>query len=251
MNRVLLAVAMCFACAWGGAGCKESLQSPKTAVEVQQVASSVDVSVIEVGNSGAIEHPPLGPTVRPPRARRLTVDELAASLAVVAGNDSKGKPIVWKYGLPGKKATKVALADGSLASALGKPDYVGSFVEPNNPSALHLKFIDDMARDVCAKMLVADKARAKAGTAKKEAVLVRFATFEDIEDKQAIRKNLRFIKLRLLSEHVAEDDVAGTARLEKVFEAAAKGATASKQAGLEGWGAVCVAVLTSASFHIY
>jgi hypothetical protein len=233
------------------AGCDQSKPSPTAVTAIVEVEKTVEVAVVPVGDGGIIEHPPLDPPMRAPRPRRLTVDQLAASLAVVAGKDSKGKAIVWTYSQVGKKANKPALLDNNLAPTLGKPDYVENMVEPRNPSPLHLKFIDDMARDVCAKMLAADTDRIAKGTADKDAVLARFAKLDDTKDKAAIRKNLRFIQLRFLSQYVAQDDVAATTRLEQVFEAAAAGAKTAKNQAKEGWAAVCVAVLTSPAFHIY
>lgn len=178
------------------------------------------------------DHPPLD---GPPASRgvtRLSTEQLRLSLPIVAGTTASGAPIGWT--LPGNKSDVDALGDDGLAATLGKPDYVQVMTEDLSPSSLYVKLMDDMARDVCAKMGAADAVRQG-----EDRVLTRFVS----ADAASIAVNLRYLKLRFLGERVADDDPVSD--LAAVYEAA------SKKSDSEGWAAVCVALLTAPAFHLY
>ncbi len=211
-------------------GCVENadLQAPTAAVEIR----SPDPLPIQ---HPAVDIPPTSRGVK-----RLTVTMLRGTLPVVAGNDATGTPINWT--IKAKGTVYEALREKVLGGALGHPDYISVTVEPSEPTALYLKFVDDMARDVCTKMLSADKAQ----PAQDKRNLVRFTSLDDASDTEATRKNLRYLMLRFLGQRVADDDTETTQALETLFDTASTAADAA-----EGWRAVCVGLMSSPAFHIY
>ena len=68
-------------------------------------------------------------------------------------------------------------------------------------------------------------------------------------DSDAIDRNLRYLKLRMLGEKVADSDTKAITDLRTVFDLAANSAKANR--ARSGWRAVCVALLSSPSFHLY
>jgi hypothetical protein len=188
-----------------------------------------------------IDHPPveLAPSSRLPQ--RLTVSMLAHSLPIVAGDDADGQPIRWT--IPRGNGRQVdALSPDGLARTLGHPDYIQITEEPAEPTPLYAKFMDDMARDVCTKMVRADAAIGATG----ERTLTRSAPLDGEVEASALRRNLRYLMLRFHAHKVDDDDVAGVADLQELFETAAAGGQTRA-----GWAAVCVALFESPSFHIY
>ncbi len=163
-----------------------------------------------LGDPAEFEHPPVD---LPPQSRgikRLTVSQLRNSLPVVAGNG-----ITWTTKHGGEEVD--LLGPRALAPTLGEPDFVQTTTEAAEPTALYVKFMDDMSRDVCVKMNAA-------GTLTK---------FEDVD------ANLRYLKLRLLGEKIADDDTESIADLRAVHTSGG------------GWVPVCVAVMSSPAFHLY
>jgi hypothetical protein len=132
-----------------------------------------------------------------------------------------------------------------LAKTLGKPDYITTTSEPAEPTALYVKFMDDMARNVCDQIIAADATKANA----EDRTLLRFVDLLEYEDAASINTNLRYLKLRFHAEKVADTDDATVAPLKKVFDTAA--AEAKGQPARGGWRAVCVALFLSPEFHLY
>jgi len=172
-------------------------------------------------------------------ARRLSIDQLEGSIAVLAGDDA----LRWRFVYDGNEY------DGfdALGVTLGRPDYYQLTEENREPSALYIKLMGDMAADVCDKLVVTDAQRPF-----EERTFLRF---EDVGDtsEAVVLENLRALSLFYLGEYVTDD--AGVAGLQAVFEAAhdeAKGAGASTlNAARDSWTAVCMALLASPKFHIY
>jgi hypothetical protein len=206
--------------------------------ETPRVAEPQEATAEPAGPGLPVDHPPveLAPASLGPK--RLTVDMLQASLPVVAGTGADGRPITWTITRAGREVE--ALSSEGLGRSLGRPDYVQITEEAALPTPLYAKFVDDMARDVCAKMVRADLATS--GTRS----LVRFASLEAPAERAAVEENLRYLMLRFLGQKVAPDDGAAVADLLTLFETA--GGSADPQAG---WTAVCVGLLTSPGFHLY
>jgi hypothetical protein len=104
----------------------------------------------------------------------------------------------------------------------------------------------DMASDVCAKMVAADKAKP---TGAQDRTLTRFANVGGAATDAQTHENLRYLKLRFHADRIADDDDEAVADLKAVFDAAKD--DAEKEADWSAWGAVCVALFTSPSFHLY
>ncbi len=223
-------------------GCGEDTALATSAL----LTTAVTPTVTPVGPALPLDHPPVTvpPTGR--SVRRFSVDQLAASLPVIAGNDENGKPITWTVtGNNGKSLA--ALGPDALARTLGQPDYYQTTHENLEPSSLYVKLMDDMARDVCGKMVVADQKR-PAGTPR---VLTRDASLTDTSDSEAVRRNVRTLALRFWGQSLPEKDTAATDGLVRVFDAGVASATNAASKAAEGWRAVCVAMLTSPEFHLY
>ncbi|MFT7623549.1 MAG: hypothetical protein ACI9WU_002732 [Myxococcota bacterium] len=174
--------------------------APELAPEVTQSAP---------GDPLGFDHPPvdLPPTSR--AIKRLTVQQLRNLLPVVAGPG-----ISWTL-RDGSQDVEL-LQPEALGRTLGEPDYVQVTHEAAEPTALYLKFMDDMARDVCTKM---DEAGTLAPSADRD-------------------QNLADLKLRMLGERVPDADADAVADLAVVHDAG-------------GYLAVCVALMTSPAFHLY
>lgn len=212
------------------------------ACKTQHTANSVQQATLTpLGEAGTLEHPPIEPPPSPRATRRLTVDQLAASLPIVCGNDEKGQPITWTVKSGANQLP--ALAEGGLGAILGKPDFVLATDEPDDASALYVKLMEDMARDVCGKMVTADLART-------DRVLAKFAPIDTVGDGKAIDQNLRYLSLRFLSHKVADEDVEGIAGLRKIYDSVVSSTAKAGEKSREGWRAVCVGLLTSPEFHV-
>lgn len=178
--------------------------------------------------------------------RRMTVAQLAASIPVVAGDDASGRPITWTVSYRGRSYD--ALDPQVLGATLGDPNYRDVTEEFAVPSTLYLKFMDDMARDVCAKMIAADRARGEGAPL----TLVREAPLAAVDGPE-IDANLRYLSLRFTGVHLADGDAEGTAALRALFDAAVAGSAGRDDAAraADAWEAVCVGLMLSPAFHIY
>ena len=180
-------------------------------------------------------------------ARRLSLQQLRASLPVVLGNNVvTDAGITWNAGI-------YNLFDAN-AAALGEPDFLNTVDENLEPSPLYLKFMGDAARAACNTALTSDYARP---TAASRAIL-RFASTTDTvaTNANAVNANLRYLKLRFHGIKVADTDVDSIASYRQLFidgvTTAANGAASPTAAHVkEGWRVVCVALLTAPEYHIY
>jgi hypothetical protein len=208
-----------------------------------------NVNVTPNENILPIGHPPI---VLPPESRetkRMTISMLEGSLPVVASWNEESPndaPITWTVLNKGKDYP--ALGDLALGKTLGKPDYVQITSESAVAGTLYVKFMEDMARNVCTKMAEVDMVEPDA----EKRNLIRFASLDSIDDGAAINANLRYLKLRFWGEYIDSDDDEAVAELKQLFDASAKGQQgALTQKVEEGWRAVCVGLLSAPDFHIY
>ena len=186
------------------------------------------------------EHPDLDVPPKSRAIKRLTVAQLRNSISVFAGDDTKGRPVIWSIERDGR--TVDALGESGVARALGEPDYVEVTEELAEPTALYVKFMDDMARDVCERMVQHD-ASPSAG----ERNLARLAALDGSSPDADVNANLRYLKLRLLGERLADDDDAAVADLKTVYDRI----LSASNDGAEAWHGVCVAIVSSPAFHLY
>lgn len=227
--------------AWGGCTGAPSDASPTPSGTPD---GGIDTSP---AGEGSLEDDQAATLTQARGTRRLSVDQLEATLPVIAGSDQNGASITWTYTVRGTPL--VATSDQALGKTLGRPDYVSVTAEPAEPDMLYAKFMDDMARDVCTKMLSADLARSSSASR----TLVRFASTSEVGDTAAVLENLRYLRLRFWGEKVS-DDASLTPELtlfeQAVATAAAAGQSTSAQAQA-GWKAVCVGMLNAPAFHLY
>jgi hypothetical protein len=204
------------------------------------------VTVIEKEDPPVIDHPPIDLPPESRSTKRLTIDMLANSLPVVAGKNTDGEDITWKVKAFGQLYE--ALDQKVLGGTLGKPDYVSTTMEYTDPSMLYLKFMDDMARDVCMQMTIADQARTDA----EDRVLVPLSTLDKVGDEASIYANLRYLKLRFHGVKVADDDTESIALLKTLFDTVAETTSGDTEArAREAWRTVCVGLFLSPEFHVY
>ncbi|MFP6684922.1 MAG: hypothetical protein VB934_09420, partial [Polyangiaceae bacterium] len=176
-------------------------------------------------------------------ARRLQIDRLQATLPRVAGSDANGQPITWIVN------GKDGLSDDVFGVVLGRPDYVVRTEENPAPSSLYLKFMRDMARDVCTKMVAADMARDESA----EHTLWRFVPVDGTATDTQITENLQYLLLRFLGMKVdASHELVIDYRT--VFDAGISSTgleSSTTKAQAEGWRGVCIGLFESPLFHIH
>jgi hypothetical protein len=205
------------------------------------------VGIDERGPATPIDHTPVDPgkIVKSASTRRLSVQQLRWSLPKIFGVDAADKPITWMVG------TNEGLT--RFDDPLGDPDFLDTTEEGLEPSPLYLKFMDDAARDVCNRALLADAEKAS----KADRVLLRHVEPVDTAESAAaaVAENLRYLKLRFHGVYVAKDDQAGIAPLLALFADATAAAAATEppaeEPATEGWRAVCVGLVLSPEFHLY
>lgn len=203
---------------------------------------SAVADVVVEGDGAMLGHPPVNVPHRSRAVKRLTVMQLARSIPVVAGEGME-----WSFG--NKSALGDDSAFGPLDRTLGRPDYYFVTEEPAQPTALYLKFMDDMARHVCSEMVLADGEAASP----EDRILAPHVPMDSPATDEDIRTNLRYLALRFWGQWVHEDDDETLADLEALYHGASQldpSEEPIKQMA-DGWRAVCVALMTSPAFHLY
>lgn len=199
-----------------------------------------DTSVESKGTVPAVD----GTPIQGGGLRRLTVDEVAASVPIVAGKDENGNTITWTV----KKGANTVdgYANEGYGASLGRPDYVVNTAENPEPSPLYAKFARDMALDVCGKMMKADLARA----AGEPTTLWRKTKVDGSATTTTTQENLQYLVLRFLGLRVAAADPMLVALETVRAEAATNPKDPAGNAEAQGWHAVCVALFQDPAFHI-
>ncbi len=200
------------------------------------------ITIDPQGAPAGIDNP--GALSTTPALRRLSVDQLQATVAVVAGPDLAGDPIAWTY------RGYNAYDDRALGKVLGRPDYVSVTQEDTSPSSLYVKFAQDMSRSVCDKMVHADLVRAPGA----ERTLWRMAAIDGSATDAEISNNLQYLVLRFLG-LVEAADSDHIASLRALYNAAIASVDNPELADVppqaEGWRAVCIALFEDPSFHLH
>ena len=170
--------------------------------------------------------------------RRMTLRELDASITVAAGIDQDGEPIFWNA-LAGVKIS--ALDNRAYGPILGVPDFVAVTGEDPAPSPLYVKFMQDMSRDVCSQMVLADASL----TPNDEKTLWRYAPVDSEATAEQVEENIRYLLLRFLGleGEEAAPRCDALAELYETIKAANDQATA--------WALVCIALLEDPAFHLH
>ncbi|HBU46948.1 MAG TPA: hypothetical protein DEB46_01435 [Myxococcales bacterium] len=122
----------------------------------------------------------------------------------------------------------------TMVATLGEADYEERYEDEAAPSPLFAKFMDDMAGQVCGKAVALDGQEPDPT----QRILIPFPN--------DIFKNLRFLRLKFHGIHVPEDSSVGLLELRELYRS-----VQAETSALDGWNAVCVAMLTAPEFMTY
>ncbi len=190
----------------------------------------------ETGQRGEPKVVDLLPTPEAPHRtrRRMNLDQLNAALLRVSGG------IAWTRKVGGKQVNELE----TLALTLGKPNYTDVTTEDLESSALFQKFLDDAAQSVCKKLATADAKKPKAA----DRALMRHVSVKDTiaSNPQGVDKNLAWLLLRYHGVKVAADSSALNA-----WRFLFQSATSIAKSPVQGWRAVCVALVVHPRFTTY
>ena len=192
-----------------------------------------------------LEHPPIDLPPVSAFASRMTIGMLEKSLPVVAGNDVNGNPINWTVTQQGNQV--VGWEYGAFGGTLGRPDYIKVTAESMEPDMLYLKFMGDMATQVCQKIVEADKEKGSDA----ERVLTPFISIENPKEPTVVDENLAYLKLRFHGVKVASGDNEALTPLRDLYLGGASGPGSDLEQAIAGWKSVCVGLLLSPEFHVY
>lgn len=166
--------------------------------------------------------------------RRMDVDQLNASMRQVTNG------IGWTET---RSSTEVDLFV-DLARTLGKPDFVDITAEDLEPTAIFMKFLDDAARSVCAKVITKETAPDAEGNV----FFVHASPTSTMARNPAeVEQNLSYLLLRFHGRHVAP----GSTELENWRWLMTSVQFVNPQQPVEAWRAVCVALFTHPDFYSY
>jgi len=161
------------------------------------------------------------------KALRLSVDQLKRSIPLLFNG------ITW-VGYDSRTKKNTANMFDRLSKTLGKADYLQLTQNIREPTALFMKFMDDMAGNVCNQAIARD---AKTLDRSKRTVM----RYKDID------QNLRFLRLKFHAIHVPNTTTKGIEALRKLYDSI----LAKKKSVDIAWKGVCIAVLTSPEFFAY
>jgi hypothetical protein len=199
-------------------------------------------NVSPAGTALPLDHPVVTEPATRVRSRRLSVAQWRASYPALLGKDVTGAPIVWR-----------TLADLSMASGLGEPDFLATTEEALEPNVVYAKYNDDAARDGCAKAVAADVARITQAKPKSERMVLREVTPATSSDDTAVRANLVYLKMHFHGVRATPTDVQRIEPLHALYtRVIASSTAATPEAKAEAaWRTVCAGLLTSPEFNSY
>jgi hypothetical protein len=157
-------------------------------------------------------------------ARRLSVDELRRSIPEIFGG------ITWT--VPVGRNEQIGF--NALSRTLGEADYIQSTVNNLDPTPLFLKFMDDMAGDVCQKAVDRD-------------VMTPSPSDRILTRETDVDSNLRYLRLKLHGLHVPAGSMDGLEELRALYDDISSATGDTNQA----WFGVCVAMVTAPEFMAY
>jgi len=166
--------------------------------------------------------------------RRLTIDQLQASIRMVTGG------LYWRNGNNDEFER--------LKTTLGVPNYLDTTNEDLDASLVFQKFLGDGVRTICTEAIENDKLMEQG-----DRIMVRHVdlglSWEDADEqgRAAIDANLRYMKLRITGQYVAPDDELGVARLRWLLRSVTRATGDTSR----GWRAVCVGLMSSPEFYLY
>jgi len=122
-----------------------------------------------------------------------------------------------------------------LSATLGQADYIYQNQSHRNPTPLFMKFMDDMAGQLCRKAIAKDKKNKDTKTR----MILRYERSPD--------QNLRYLRLKFHTIYVPEDSTEGIKALRNLYDKA----LAASQDSTKAWELVCVAMVSSPEFFSY
>ena len=201
--------------------------------EAIQIALGVLVDGALLPPPPLVIEPPQESLTRP--RRRMDVDQVDAAMERISGG------ICWTNG-NGDCENEDRLFV-TLASSLGKPDFLNSTQEDLSPSALFQKFLGDAARFVCHEML-----QSELNSAAVEPILFQHVTPDDTleSNPEGINANLSALILRFHGRHIPAD----SPRLELWRWLFQTSSYVANDPAL-GWRNVCVGLFSHPDFFTY
>lgn len=166
--------------------------------------------------------------------RRMDLDQLDATVRQVTGG------IGWDEEDKGEVTNLLE----EYSDTLGKPDYIVSVDEDLAASAIFSKFVGDMARDVCLRLMERERNETNAGA---RTFLVHVGPEDTLADSEAeIRENLAYLLLRFHGATVTAES-GSIDRWQQLFSEISS-ATGDP---MDGWNGVCVALIRHPDFYTY
>ena len=190
---------------------------------------------VDVGPDHGVDvlPPPVTPEAPVRSRRRMDLDQLGSSIRTVTGG------IGWTET---RGSTEVDLFQ-DLGATLGRPDFLEITTEDLEPSALFLKFMDDAARSVCAKVVT----REVNGTDDTRALFIHIEpTQNPLRNADLTDRNLSALLLRYHGRTVP----VGSPQLEH-WRWLIRSVMQVNSIPVEAWRAVCVGLLTHPDFYSY
>ena len=195
----------------------------------------------EEGEVVQLFEPEAVPVLERPR-RRLNLDQLDRAIRQVSGG------LMWSER---RNNNDVNLFE-SLASTLGKPDFIQQTNEDLSPSSLFIKFLDDAARQVCGKRIDMDlEAIANLQTDMDTLAVSLWGPLNPEGNDQAtpelINQQIRTLVLRFHSHTLPEGESPRLAYWRWLFETA----SLVDHNPISGWRALCIGLITHPDFYSY
>jgi hypothetical protein len=247
-------------------GCTSQPASQQTAAQNQENAPAQTTGTAVVVNPGAMPagHPavPIGDPAennnRVGRApRRLTVDQLKASLLTATGftwQDSR--TVADPTAITGRRTIPNADMLEELSGTLGRADFLNTTAHANDPAVTFAKLSSDAARYACRQSVMFDLTQAQ--PTNRRILREVDPQMTSMSNGGAVRRNIQYLARRFWGRSLlpASPEVSA---LQHVFDVASQspaermGNTVTRPAGTpaDGWRAVCIALATDTQFLSY
>lgn len=237
---------MALAAAFGLIACEVGTKGAQTpAAPIEEDPSNAPLLLPAPAEAVEVEAGP-GVQLKPPvtqvytdvwrERRRMDLDQLSSAFRTVSGG------IGWTEM---RNGAEVDLFQ-SIASTLGKPDFINRTTEDLDPSAMFQKFLGDAARTVCAKIVDRDAALPvdKAADRALLGALSPTDSFDTAPTK--VEANLGRLLTRFHGRPMTSE-TPDFHRWRWLYQSVER----QSQSPNEGWRAVCIALYTHPDFYTY
>lgn len=160
------------------------------------------------------------------QARRMTVDQIERTITTLFPG------LNWTYYDSRRRTNRSKFTQ--MARTLGKADYLQVTSNTVDPTPLFMKFMDDMAGQVCGKAVAVDAGK----NDKSKNHVMRYSN---------VNQNLRFLRLKFHALFVPPNQTQGIQKLRALYDAI----LARKGNSKDAWHGVCIAMITSPEFFAY